>query len=292
MPIDGQPSGSEPIDIFKLLRDLPSIPSYQYNSSSLYPEALGKKLCIVEVDTRPWNVDEGWSEAEDSQLYWPRMHHYIYASIHGYDYRYIHADKFPDGRMDGWVKPSTIRNILQEGYEFVVYIDYDIIFNNMKLPLEHLMSRWNVTSAIALAGALDPDRSYNLDLRGRLSINTGFLIWQNTARADQMLQAWDECPDLPECKRYLFEWYHDQSAFNSFVRWGNEDVVREIPCSEANGASFFLNGDNQGCIGTFISHYWVDKGTVDLAAKAALAEIIMPAAFERLQSEWSNITHP
>lgn len=216
----------------------------------------------------------------------------MYASMHGYDYRYIHGDKFPDGRMDGWVKPSKIREVMKDGYDFVVYIDYDIIFNDMKLPLEHLMSRWNVTSDIALTGALDPDRANNMDLRGRLSINTGFLIWQNTPRTDKMLEDWENCPNLPACRRYLFEWYHDQSGLNSFVRWGNEDVVREVPCNEANGASFYLAGDNQGCVGQFISHYWVDKGTVDLAAKSALAEIMMPAAFARLQSEWSVVTRP
>lgn len=95
---------------------------------------------------------------------------------------------------------------------------------------------------------------------------------------------------MPECQRYMYEWYHDQSGLNTFVRWGNEDVIMEVPCDEANGASFFLAGDNQGCTGMFISHYWVDKGTVDLATKSALAEVIMPSASERLKSEWSSHT--
>jgi len=46
----------------------------------LYPEPLGKQVCILDVDTRPWRVADGLDggDEEQAQAAYGRLNHYLY----------------------------------------------------------------------------------------------------------------------------------------------------------------------------------------------------------------------
>jgi len=60
---------------------------------------LGKGLCIVDIDTRPLNDTNqilnnnfNWTSLEGIS---PGMlNHYLYATIHGYDYKFVHTTEY------------------------------------------------------------------------------------------------------------------------------------------------------------------------------------------------------
>lgn len=44
--------------------------------NTLYPKPLGKKMLMLDIDTRPWNIEP--SLTKQSQLAWGRLNHYLY----------------------------------------------------------------------------------------------------------------------------------------------------------------------------------------------------------------------
>lgn len=67
--------------VFDTLRNLPPVDLYtEYGldpaATNLYPEPLGKKICIVNIDTREWDVNEGLPKQSD--LGWSWLNHYLY----------------------------------------------------------------------------------------------------------------------------------------------------------------------------------------------------------------------
>ncbi|OCK82118.1 hypothetical protein K432DRAFT_293973 [Lepidopterella palustris CBS 459.81] len=233
---------------------------YKLPSHPIYQTSLGKKICIIDVDTRSFDLEnqimyKGPFSWESFQFYSAGiMNHYTYAMTHGYDYKFIHAANFTD-RSPTWIKPSAIANLLEE-YKFVIFLDADAMFNHMQIPVEWLLNYWQITSDISLAMALDPvvTDGTNNDTHGRLYTNTGFIIAQQNARTQEILRAWHECPDdvrYPGCSEWKNPRFHEQSAFGTYVRYDYEANIKELPCAEANGEPDF-----EQCPGTFVTHFW------------------------------------
>lgn len=199
------------------------------------------------------------------------------AQLHGYEYKYI---KVPEqqGLHPTWVKVKEQFRLTMEGKcKFVIVLDADIIFHDLRIPLEALMSYWNITNDIALAGA----RGWAKDLKGRHLLNTGFLISQKTLEFPNLMQDWINCPTdvkYPNCSHWRYEWAHEQSALSEHVRYDYMNVIREMKALDVHSER-----------GKTIKHYWGPaKVDLPMAAKKAIWNRFMPQVSESLVKEWKN----
>ncbi|KAF1355533.1 hypothetical protein BDV97DRAFT_395885 [Delphinella strobiligena] len=102
------------------------------------------------------------------------------AQLHGYDYKFVQVPS-QDGLCNTWVKlKEQFLLTMREEYQFVVVTDADIIFNDLRIPFETLLSYWNITSDTAVAGGRVQDDGVTVDRFGRIMLNTGLIIMQNT----------------------------------------------------------------------------------------------------------------
>ncbi|KAI1016324.1 hypothetical protein LB503_010220 [Fusarium chuoi] len=230
-----------------------------------WAKPLGKKLLILDVDTR---LDKGpGAVMNDSALDYKEMkgrtggimNHYLYAMIHGYDYKFVRAPDYPK-RHQTWVKVPMIREALKS-HDFVVFLDADAEFMYPQVPFEWLMKLWNITDQTLLALANDPDSPRNRDEKGKVMQNTGFMIAQQSNRTQELFDDWEHCPGEKKykgCARWANDWAHEQAAFSNYVRYSynQSQDIGTIPCMDGNGAPYI--GDKT-CGGVFIRHHWFRK---------------------------------
>jgi hypothetical protein len=201
--------------------------------------------------------------------------------LHGYDYRLVRPPNYPD-RYGTWVKVPVIQEALKT-YDIVVFLDADCIFRYLQLPLEWLMSHWNITEETMLAAPIDVEKPATHDIRGNLFLNTGFIIAQKTERTQEMFTRWEDCPsdkEWPECSRWNKKWAHEQAAFGNFVRYdyNTSGWIQPIPCNEANGSPI-PEGE---CRGVFVRHYWKYKDhTIE-----ELYEQVTPATIKEMHEHF------
>ncbi|KAF2103270.1 hypothetical protein NA57DRAFT_63856 [Rhizodiscina lignyota] len=254
----------------------------------LWTKPLGKRLCIIDIDTRP--LDKEGEIMDENPLNWDKTHplaagmlnHYMYAMIHGYEYYFIRTDKQPD-RAPFWTKPSALSRILKS-HDVCISIDADAVFTHLSLPFEWLLNRWRVVpEKTSLAMALDPDRSWNKDSYGKVVNNAGFVVAQNLPRTHDMLAAWTSCPDdevkYPNCSHWKNPWPAEQRAFADYIRYefDQEHDVKDIPCAEGNG----YPESGTECKGQFVRHFWLKKGELlKPGVSASLAQAMLGLAHE------------
>jgi hypothetical protein len=262
----------------KIAPDAPSIDDGTENHTRLelppnprYTKKLGRKMLVLDMDTRPLKSTEAWEKGEYE---WRTINHvsagvfnhYAYAQVHGYDYKFIHAQNFND-RHATWIKPSVLANLIKN-YDFIVFLDADATFRWMHLPIEWLLNYWNIEKQHAITMALDPwdpaSPQFNSDRFNRTYTNTGFMVVQNTENVMDILKAWHECPDdtrYKGCSEWKQPKFHEQSAFGEYIRYDFEEYIKELPCAEANG---FPGVEIAHCQGKFIRHYWFEKSLVKM----------------------------
>ncbi|KAF4448548.1 hypothetical protein FALBO_16788 [Fusarium albosuccineum] len=244
-------------------------PSKLPSDKPIWTESLGKKLCVIDLESRSFNKPgELWSDAmtwnRSSEVHGPSggtLNHWAYSKIHGYEYYYVKINQYAD-RRDSWKKPSVLSKILKK-HDVCVFIDSDALFNRLDLPLEWLMNYWSITPQNnSLALPIDPDTEHNLDRFGKLFLNTGFMIMQNHNKTYEIFKDWDDCPNdnskYPGCTEFRQRkgWQPtDQGGFGTFIRYDYPNDILELPCTEANG----FPESNTGCNGKFIKHVWLGK---------------------------------
>ncbi|TLD37788.1 hypothetical protein E2P81_ATG03463 [Venturia nashicola] len=252
---------------------------------------LGKKLCIVDIDTRPLSGDHqifnpgnvAWKDLD--MLGSGMLNHYLYAMIHGYTYHFIKTTPLKD-RTAYWTKiPALASTLSNDRCDITVSIDADASFMNLNLPFEWLLNRWNFTSTTSMALALDPIAKVNKDAKhGRTNLNAGFVVAQNNERTHQILKAWSACPDdqvtYPDCARWKKKWPAEQAALSEYIRYKftKEEDIKPIACNDANG----YPESNTECQGTFIQHHWVKKKLV----RPAVIESVMSGLVDRLRTSF------
>ncbi|KAF2428633.1 hypothetical protein EJ08DRAFT_636550 [Tothia fuscella] len=254
----------------------------------IWTESLGKKLCIVDIDTRALDGSEqvmgpnllDWNHVDYSGA--GMMNHYVYSLIHGYSYHFIRTTPLED-RSAYWTKIEALSNTLEEHKcHMTISIDADATFMNLNLPFEWLLNRWNVTKSTSLTMAVDPNEPQNLDAaHGGINLNCGFVIAQNLPRTKEILDAWHHCPDLnatryPGCARWKKTWPAEQAAFGEYIRYdfdGPEDI-HSIPCDEANG----FPGSGSACSGSLVRHHWSNKGLV----RGMMSDAVMYGTIKRV----------
>ncbi|KAJ4294909.1 hypothetical protein N0V88_005148 [Collariella sp. IMI 366227] len=255
---------------------------------------LGKDILVVDIDTRkPDGENEIFSE---KQMHWDsaeakgpgllsisHINHFLYAQIHGYDYRFLHAQEM-EGHWHTWIKPHVLQAMLAS-YKFVVFIDADAIIQHLEVPLEFLFNRWDVSPQTSIAMPLDTrqrtaeGKNMSTDSKNNTVLNSGFIVLQNLPHTQDMMQAWIECTTekrYPGCGHWKEKWSHEQRAFSEYIRYdfnpdGNNIV--EIPCNDANGFPGLVGHFDviDDCKGEFFRHFTMDKGVV----KTSTADVLM-----------------
>lgn len=286
---------SQEHSILSSLSHLPKIDLWEeyalnYTSESLYPEPLGKKILIMNVDTRPWDPFPGLQK--QTQNAWGWMNHFLYAQIHGYDYKFIQVDPIED-RENYWVKVEGMRKMTFDesfDYQFVIFTDADIIFPDLRLPMEALLSHWNVTSNVAVVAADEHPKTKDsvagqkqMDFHNNVEINTGFVITQRTPISEELFKAWIECPTdtrYTNCSQFAHRHAHEQSALSSFVRYDPAwpGAVLNIPYKDANNGS-----------GRFIAHHYFGKDHLDRLHKDSIASRFTSGVLELVTQQWSDV---
>ncbi|KAF2096310.1 hypothetical protein NA57DRAFT_42756, partial [Rhizodiscina lignyota] len=266
---------------------------YRIDDDPIWTKPFGKRLCIVDVDTRsmnktnePWNTAGAfnWHNIETSAGV---LNHYLYSKIHGYDYKFIHTTPYPD-RDTPWSRIPALSSLLKE-YDLVVSVDIDVIFPQLHIPYEWLLNIWGVTADTAIALPTEPFmKGWNgsKDRKGRRNDNAGFMTLQKVPRVQEMLKKWVDCPvKRKACAHFKHRWPAEQGAFNEFIRYEYWDIIREIPCDDALG----YPGMNSNCHGRLVSHYTLAKKHVKEAAQTALAYGVMQQLQLDLQSRTSEL---
>ncbi|CAG2007929.1 unnamed protein product [Fusarium graminearum] len=251
-------------------------------SQMRWKKTLGKKVILIDTDTR-LNTTEENTILDKRPLHFPTLHgrtgghlnHYLYAMIHGYDYRLVRAADYPD-RHGTWVKPAIAKEALKT-HDFVISLDSDAVFTHLNLPIEWLMNLWDIRPEETLvAMAYDLDIKIDYDTRGNLVLNTGFVISQASQRTQEMYERWEDCPrSIPGCEHWNFKWAHEQSAFSHYIRYefNRTHDVKNIPCSHANGNEFTAEGQCK-CQGIFVSHNWKSKQrTPELLSRSVMTSL-------------------
>ncbi|KAJ4005593.1 hypothetical protein NW752_002428 [Fusarium irregulare] len=244
-------------------------PSKLPSDKPIWNEPLGKKLCIIDLESRSFNKPgQIWSDEmtwnKSKEVHGPSggtLNHWVYAKIHGYQYYHITINGYPD-RRDSWKKPSVLSQVLKK-HDVCVFIDSDALFNKLDLPMEWLMNYWSIDPKNnSMALPYDPDTQHNRDRKNNLFLNTGFMIMQNKPKTYEIFKEWDDCPNeggrFPGCTEFRNRkgWQPtDQGGFGTFIRYEYPGEILSLPCDEANG----FPESNSGCNGKFIKHVWIGK---------------------------------
>jgi hypothetical protein len=238
---------------------------YNISEANYRIERGSKKVLIIDVDSRldlsegailnPDPVNAKTMKGRTGGI----LNHFLYATIHGYDYKLVRPPNYED-RHGTWVKVPIIREALKT-YDVVVFLDADAVFQQMHVPLEWLMRLWNMHPGIITAMAEDPNSKGNRDEKDWVLWNTGFIVAQRNNRTQDMFNEWEDCPtgrQHPHCTKWARDWAHEQSAMGNFIRYqyNTTDELRVIPCGDGNGSP---NRGGPLCAGNFVAHHWFDK---------------------------------
>jgi hypothetical protein len=166
-----------------------------------------------------------------------------------------------------------------KSHDYIVFMDSDVVMPRPHIPMEWLMNYWNMTKDTLVMMSRDPDEPQNYDNRKQLYLNTGFVIAQQSERTQEMYDAWANCPTetrYPGCKHWKMDWAHEQAAFGTYIRYdfNRTEDIKVLPCAEANGAPEAEH--RGGCIGTFVRHYWIDKGLVPKSLADSIMQYLVP----------------
>ncbi|KAF2223998.1 hypothetical protein BDZ85DRAFT_280617 [Elsinoe ampelina] len=269
-------------DVFDVLRSLPPVDLLKEygiteEQTRLFPKPLKEKICILNTDSRPWDSEDMRLDKMKTMESWGSLNHYLYATLHGYTYKHVQTPQikplFPSwGRL-----PELYRLTKSKECQYVVYLDEDLIFKDLRVPLEPMMSYWNITSDIALAAGLD--LALTKDEKNRTALNSGLVITQDTPQTNDLFRDWIECPfgkRYPHCKNWVNNWANEQSGLTEFVRYDYEDVIRELPLEETHQ-------------GKFMFHYWGQaKSGIPQGVRESIANRFIPEILERLAGSWSQ----
>ncbi|KAF2183835.1 hypothetical protein K469DRAFT_581504, partial [Zopfia rhizophila CBS 207.26] len=260
-----------------------------------WTKPLRNKVLVLDADTRqPTEHNQIFNETkidwiklgDEEYMSASVMNHYLWAQIHGYDYKYYQAAHIPD-HYDTWIKVHAIHELLHD-YQWVVFLDADAVITHLEVPVEWLFNRWNITehTSIAMPNDVTHDPCISCDAKGKVMQNTGLIIAHQLPHTFEMFNAWEECTTekrYENCGRNKHIWAHEQQAFSDFIRYDFNETgnVVEISCFDANGYPEKKTDDNlqTHCNGTFVRHYWHYKEMT----KIQLANSVMQSFTSLLQ---------
>jgi len=169
-----------------------------------------------------------------------------YANKNNYDFRLV-TESYDDKVTHAWQKIPAAIELLNEGYDFVMYIDSDAIFYDQSIKIEDIISKYNNDIIICS----DSENSGNL-----YKVNGGSLIVQNTEKSKKLLEQWWDL-------RYKYDVFaYEQHAMSDIVENKLENIDNKIisvaPETEFN-SSFsevlqYLNNHTENKYDRFVLH--------------------------------------
>ncbi|KAF1919502.1 hypothetical protein BDU57DRAFT_536479 [Ampelomyces quisqualis] len=286
-------------------------------NQTIWNKPLGKKILIVDIDTRVPNQDNQILNTETINFETLEMNggglvsnaimnHYLYAMIHGYDFKYYQAQSIKD-HHDTWILPHALRELIPD-YQFVVTMDADVTIPHMEVPLEWLFNRWGIQPHTSIALPWDTlevrdGKKASVDSKGMLVLNTGFVVAQDSATTRDMLEKWHDCTSESRyagCGTWAETWSHEQRAFSEYIRYdynNTPETVVSIDCDDAMGypgiaAEAARPGEYEvsDCSGNFVRHYTLNKGQVKeagmLSVMNPLAELLRKQLLKNKNTVW------
>jgi hypothetical protein len=218
------------------------------------------------------------------------INHYMYALVHGYDYKYYQASSIPD-HHDTWIMPHAFRELIPD-YQFVVAMDADVTIPHLEVPLEWMFNRWGIQKHTSMALPWDTmelrgGQPISIDGKGNRVLNTGFVVAQDSEMTREMLEKWRDCTSEERyagCAQWKWAWSHEQRAFSEYIRYdynATPETIISIPCDDAVGWPGFkadVESGNEGisdCSGNFVRHYTLGK---DQVREAGMLSMMNPLA--------------
>jgi hypothetical protein len=272
-------------------------------------------VLIVDIDTRVPNGDnqilnpyvldfEHMSMSGGGLVSNAIINHYLYALIHGYDYKYYQASSIPD-HHDTWILPHAFRALIPD-YQFVVAMDADVTLAHLEVPLEWMFNRWGIEKNTSMALPWDTMELRNgqpisVDSKGMRVLNTGFVVAQDSEVTRDILEKWRDCTSedtYAGCANWKQNWSHEQRAFSEYIRYdyNTSGTIVPIDCDDAVGWPGFKNdveGGNEGisdCSGNFVRHYTLGKNQVReagmLSVMNPLARIVQGHLLKKADTVW------
>ncbi|KAJ5084851.1 hypothetical protein NUU61_009430 [Penicillium alfredii] len=255
---------------------------------------LGKDILIMDVETRPLDdagkvLNRHLPDIEEVPYdTMGRLDHYMYARIHGYDYKLM---QLIEGDLKAqWAKVIAMDKALRD-YKVVVFIDADALWSYPHVPVEWLMNHWGMTDETVIALPDDVSGGWE-DVYGNRGMNTGFCITQQAPSTRDLFERWITCPDetrYPECSKYKEDGLKEQSAFIDFIRHDyNGSEIVTIPCTEAMGYPGQKEGDGE-CTGDFVQHFTTWKDGVGTAVQHSVMQYFMERVHKQFHGEFNDI---
>ncbi len=223
-----------------------------------------------------------------------------YARIHGYTYRRVYydfAETIGFVSCPTWVKVHALWDIMKVDnfqHEWIVFMDLDVLFRDYKTSLEEKMKEWNggeISPKVKIFMANDPagnPANYQALANGTKVLNTnqGFQIWRNTPENIKLLKEFVDCRKT-YCSEFDNKVFCEQSTFTKYFRFNlPEGALQIIPCDQANGFPPYFENEwegvdshNQGCSGSFVSHFWCESRH-RLPARTKIYELLISAIYE------------
>lgn len=179
------------------------------------------KVCIVSVSDRPPLYTKTFSLME------------AYANKHGYETR-LFTEVLDKDRHPSWSKIPALRLAIQESlYEYVVWMDDDIVITNPEIPLSHFIDMYNFRknkACLLVSGDMPNEPS--------TSMNCGILfVKAKEPKTTGLLNAvWNHADAFPLLKHHL-SW--EQEAFNFFYRFSERDMFHIVPLPNFQASTRF-----------------------------------------------------
>jgi hypothetical protein len=237
----------------------------------------GQRVLVMSSDNRPLvpikTMQPGEFEEKFSTV--TAIYNTWWAVRHGYDYRRIEINP-PNGFYRTWGKVKAIYDMLHR-YDLVVFFDGDVFVSQPDLGLKDMMDRWGFHERASIMAAMEPPGQ---PAPNQNATNFGFLVLRSNDLTKKIFRRLTYCVlDLPPlgetepfdtmgCEKYRTELYHEQTAFNLYLRpllREGEDFIIS-PCSEANGW-----WTQYVCKGLVITHAWSGKDKIYKPMKDLMA---------------------
>jgi hypothetical protein len=179
------------------------------------------KICIVSVSDRPPLFTKTYTLLNR------------YAERHGYTTR-LHTEVLAKERHPSWSKIPALKLALQDSnYDYIVWMDDDIVITNPEIPLSHFIDKYNFrkSKATLLVSGDMPNEPSTF-------MNCGILYMKaSSAGCMNLLDSAWAYGDLCPLTQQNFSW--EQEAFNFMYRFGNRDDFLIIPLPNFQASARF-----------------------------------------------------
>jgi len=188
-----------------------------------------------------------------------------YAEKHGYDFILI-SEPYDSAVTHAWQKIPAMIDLLDKGYDFVMYIDTDAVFNKHNITIESIIAKYPGDILIC---------SDETNSAGRYKTNGGAVIAKNTEKARYLLREWWDLRD--KYKEFAFEQWAISDIYENKVPDIDNSMISVAPDTEFNSTYqdilHYTNDLNQSPPDIFVLHFMSMNDETREKAFSKLVEI-------------------